>query len=74
MYVERGGQRYLAEWIEYEAGSVKRTHLAVLRYEATLIPRTKVAVGLEVSRYDLGVEEARAWLVGAGYRIVGEMG
>lgn len=70
MYVERAGERFLAEWIEYAVGTGTRTHVGVLEYQRTLIPRGAVAVGLQASRYDLSEDEARAWLADAGYRVV----
>jgi hypothetical protein len=73
MFVEKGGETFLAHWIEYPARSASRTHLAVLHYVPALIPRTKVAIGLLESRYDLSLAEARSWLLASGYRIVREM-
>lgn len=70
MFVEQAGQVYLAHWIEYSRPTQVRTHLAVVDYVPTLLPRGKVALGLRASQYDLTFAQASAWLVAAGYTIV----
>jgi len=45
MFVEKGGARFLAHWIEYAVKSDRRTHVAVLKYVPTLLPRGAVAMG-----------------------------
>lgn len=73
MFVERGGARFLAHWIEYAMKSDRRTHVAVLKYVPTLLPRGAVAMGYEANCYGLSLPEAKAWLAAAGYTVVGEM-
>ncbi|WAS95967.1 hypothetical protein [Nannocystis punicea] len=73
MLVEKDGETFAAHWIEYPHGAGSRTHLAVLDYQPTLLPRGKVALAWREAHDGCDLQAARALLGAAGYRIVGEL-
>lgn len=73
LFVEKGGETFLAHWIEYPLGAGTRTYLAVMAYEPTLFPRDKVGLALREWQYDVERAAVRSCLAAMGYRIVGEL-
>jgi hypothetical protein len=72
LFVEKRGQRYLAEWIETELAGRPHTELLVFRHERLLVPRG-VAVGIRDSQRDLSLAQAEHWLATQGYRVIARL-
>lgn len=68
-HVYRAGASGIAIWTEYEIGGARYTDLSVLVPERTLVPRDRIAHGIQTSIRGVARYEVATRLTDAGYKV-----